>query len=78
VNFEGPLRSAPLRLAVGPIAPGGLPRDPDPDGERQVATVRALLRLGAGTIPPSPQVLLTLKRYPVCHLSLSDTCALIR
>jgi ankyrin repeat protein len=29
--------------------------DPDPDGARQVATVRALLRLDASTLPPGPQ-----------------------
>jgi ankyrin repeat protein len=40
-----------LRIAVGTIHPDDRPRDPDPDGARQVATVKALLQLGAGTLP---------------------------
>jgi len=41
-----------LRLAIRPIPRGAsVVRHPDPDGARQVATVRALLRLGAGTLP---------------------------
>ena len=53
VNFAGQRRISPLCLAVGLISPDARPRGPDPDGARQVATVRALLRLGAGTLPPS-------------------------
>jgi hypothetical protein len=41
-----------LRLAVEQIEPDSTPRDPDPDGTRQVATVKALFQLGAGTLPP--------------------------
>ena len=44
----------PLRAAVGPTNPTASRRNPDPDGARQLATVRALLRLGAGTLPPPP------------------------
>ena len=40
-----------LCIAVSPITPDANPRDPNPSGERQLATVRALLRLGAGTLP---------------------------
>ena len=50
----GPQRNPLLRAAVGDIHPGDPPRDPDPDGARQLATVRALLRLDAGTLPPRP------------------------
>jgi len=37
-----------------PLAAGAPPREPDPTGARQLAAVRALLRLGAGTRPPAP------------------------
>ena len=47
-------RYTPLGVAVSPIHPDDPPRDPDPYGARYVATVRALLRLGAGTLPPQP------------------------
>jgi len=40
-----------LCLAVAPIYPPDPPRAPDPGGSRQVATVKALLRLGAGKLP---------------------------
>jgi ankyrin repeat protein len=43
----------PLFNAVLPIHPGLPPRHPDPDGARELAAVRALLRLGACTSPPS-------------------------
>ena len=50
----GQLRATPLRLAVGQIAPSADPqRDHDPDRARQLGTVKALLRLGAGTLPYS-------------------------
>ena len=49
-----PVKYTPLRVAVGATAPGGRPRNPDPDGTREVATVRALLRHGAGMPPPAP------------------------
>jgi ankyrin repeat protein len=51
VNLVGLRGATPLREAV--VGPDP---DPDPDGERQVATVRALLRLGASTLPPPPQL----------------------
>jgi len=55
VSSAGPRRFTALRLAVGQIHPDDPPRDPDPDGARQLASVRALLRLGAGTLtPPRP------------------------
>jgi len=44
----------PLRLAVGETHPDEPPRGPDPGGERQLATVRVLLRLGAGTLTSPP------------------------
>jgi hypothetical protein len=43
-----------LRLAVLNIHPDAQPRDADPDGARKLSTVRALLRLGAGTLPTAP------------------------
>ena len=49
--LSGQGRTTPLRAAVLP-PPDEPPRDPDPDGARQLATVKALLRLGAGTLPP--------------------------
>ena len=49
----GQQRGTPLHLVVGQINPEDFQqRDPDPDGARRLATVRALLRLGAGTLPP--------------------------
>jgi hypothetical protein len=54
VNVAGRQRFTPLRLAVGQINPDQPPRDPDPDGVRQLATVKALLQLGAGMLSPSP------------------------
>ena len=47
-------RNTPLRLALVATHPDEPPRHPDPGGARQLATVRALLRLGAGTLPPRP------------------------
>ena len=68
-------RTTALSLAVmpdpadpDPRAPP--PRDPDPDGARQLATVRALLRLGAGTHPlPRWQPFLTQfkPKNRLCH-----------
>jgi ankyrin repeat protein len=52
VNVKGLCGLTPLPLAVGQNHPNGRPRDPDPDGARQLATARALLRLGTGTLPP--------------------------
>jgi len=53
VNLANQRRCTPLRFAVAQMmSPNGLPRDPDPDGTRQVATVKALLQLGADTLPP--------------------------
>jgi len=54
VNLVGQQRATPLRCAVGPTNPGETARLPDPDGERQVAVVVALLRLDAGSSPPHP------------------------
>jgi hypothetical protein len=51
VNLLGIQLDTPLHLAVGLIHPDEYPRDPDPDGARQVTTVKSLLRLGAGTKP---------------------------
>jgi hypothetical protein len=64
----------PLRLAVGTINPDDAQqRDPDPDGARQLATVRALLRLGAGTFPPPqlPPSRATLLSFDTAQLILS-------
>jgi hypothetical protein len=52
-------RATPLCLAVSPIHPDLPPRDPDPNGARQLNTVCTLLRLGAGTLPCPP-------RLPLC------------
>jgi len=49
VNLTDKWRFTPLHRAVLPIHPDDRQRAPDPDGARQLATVRALLRLGAGT-----------------------------
>jgi ankyrin repeat protein len=55
VNVEaGQQRNTPLRLAVGPLHADTPPRGPDPDGARQLSTVKALLLLGAGTLPLGP------------------------
>jgi len=51
-NLANKYRMTPLWCAVGPINPPY--RDSDPDGARQLATVRALLQLGAGTFPHRP------------------------
>jgi len=61
VNYADTQRRVTLRLAVGLISPHSpSPRDPDPDGARQLSTVRALLRLGAGTLStPPPRALAT-------------------
>ena len=53
VNHKSVNLYAALRFAVGRIHPDEAPRDPDPNGARHLATVRALLQLGAGT-PPCP------------------------
>jgi hypothetical protein len=55
VNVDTQFGETPLSAAAGQIPSGSpAPRDPDPDGARQVAIVRELLRLrlGAGTSPP--------------------------
>ena len=39
-------------LEVEALPPTAPPRDPDPDGARQISTVMALLQLGAGTVSP--------------------------
>ena len=54
LNFANQHQFTPLRVAVGVVHADEPPRDPDPDGARQIATVNALLRLGAGTLPPPP------------------------
>jgi hypothetical protein len=54
VNNAGRQRPPPLGVAVMQVHADASPRDPDPDGTRQLATVKALLRLGAGTFPPAP------------------------
>ena len=54
VSLVGQQGCTPLRLAVGQVHPDAPPRDPDPNGARQLSTVRALLRLGAGTLPSPP------------------------
>ena len=43
-----------LCLAVAPIPADERPRDPDPHGARQLATVKALLQLDAGSLLPAP------------------------
>jgi ankyrin repeat protein len=52
VNFLGQQRTTPLRAAVLQVHADAPPRDPDPDGARQLTTVKALLRLDAGTLAP--------------------------
>jgi ankyrin repeat protein len=43
----------PLSLAVARVPFDAVrARDPDPGGARQLSTVKTLLRLGAGTLPP--------------------------
>jgi len=54
VNLANFANETPLSAACGETNPGEEPRDPDPGGTRQVATVRALLQLGAGTLPSFP------------------------
>ena len=48
-------RSTPLHFALDSMHHHSTPREPDHDGVRLVATVRALLRLGAGTLPRAPR-----------------------
>jgi hypothetical protein len=45
-----------LCFAVAPICHDDRLRDPDPDGSRQVAVVKALFRLGASTLPLPPPI----------------------
>ena len=52
VNLATRRGSAALCLALAPVPSSALPRDPDCNGTRQVNTVKALLQLGAGTLPP--------------------------
>jgi hypothetical protein len=54
VNLATSHGQTALHLAVGQPPPGMPPRDPDPDGERQLATVKAPIQLGAGTLPRHP------------------------
>jgi hypothetical protein len=54
VNFVDCRGDTALLLAAAQTPPGASPRDPDPDGVRQLATVKALIQLGAGTLPPRP------------------------
>ena len=71
LHFAGPRGDPPLRLSFEKIHPDGRPRDPDPDGARQIAIVRALLRLGAGTLPPhipAPPRNLFNKYFPFTYL----------
>ena len=51
VNLATHRGDTALFLAVAPMPPSNHPRDPDPDGARQAATVRALLQLDAGKLP---------------------------
>ena len=53
-----------LRLPVQETPRAATPRDPDPDGARHIAAVRALLQLGAGSLPPPPLPLPPLN--PIC------------
>jgi ankyrin repeat protein len=55
-SFTNKSRQTPLQIAVLQVHPDGPPRDPDPDAARQLATVRTLLQLGAGTSPPRPSL----------------------
>ena len=57
LNLASPGAYPALFLAVWPLHPGAPPRDPDPVGARPLASVRALLRLGASTSPPAPSPL---------------------
>ena len=50
VGVSDQRQSSPLCLAVEALPPTAPPRDPDPDGARQLSTVKALLQLGAGTL----------------------------
>jgi hypothetical protein len=52
VNLANRRGFTALCLAVEKSSPDKNVRSPDPDGARQLATVKALLRLGAGTLPP--------------------------
>jgi len=54
-----------LRLTVGRVNPDSRPRDSDPDGARQIATVKALLHIGAGALPPRP--IPPPSAQPCCH-----------
>ena len=63
VNLATRRGNTAIHLAVAPFSPDDHPRDPDPDGARQLATVKALLELDAGTSPrPPPRPLLTWTR----------------
>jgi len=61
LNFEV---GSPLRAAVTSFHPDDDSRAPDHDGARQLATVRALLRLGAGTLLLRPPPLRHPPRNP--------------
>ena len=54
VNLVDRRGNTALGLAVAPNPPGAPPRDLDPDGARQFATVHALLQLNSGTMPRAP------------------------
>ena len=51
VNLTDRQGNTALTHAVAQIHCDAIPRDPDPDNARQVATVKALLQLGAGPLP---------------------------
>jgi ankyrin repeat protein len=54
VNCVDPRGGTALFLAVLPNYADDRPHDPDLNGVRQVSTVRALLRFGAGKLPRTP------------------------
>jgi len=54
VNLADRQGNTALCLAVAPIPADERPRDPDPHGARQLATVKALLQLDAGSLLPAP------------------------
>jgi ankyrin repeat protein len=78
VNFTKKREDIPLCRAVSPMKclGDGRPRDPDPDGARQIATVKALLRLGAGTPPHAPPPATVFIVYsPFPQKSVSTMCS---
>ena len=58
---RGQHRTTALHYAVQPVQDPRTNADPrglNPDGARQIAAVRALLRLGAGTLPIPPATII--------------------